>query len=59
MAPTNTRGMTYQMKENHISNLTEYFVEGVNVAFNCLKRSINIKYHLYKIGFQLQLCDIK
>ncbi len=36
MAPTNTRGMTYQMKEKHLSSLRNYFVEGVNIAFNHL-----------------------
>jgi hypothetical protein len=28
IAPTNTRGMTYQIKEKHLSNLREYFIGG-------------------------------
>jgi hypothetical protein len=36
MAPNNNRGMTYQNDEKHLTNLIEYFVGGVNVAFNCL-----------------------
>jgi hypothetical protein len=37
IAPTNTRGMTYQTKENHLNNLTEYFVGGVDTAFKRLR----------------------
>jgi hypothetical protein len=48
MAPTNTRGMTYQTKEKHLSNLIDYFVGGVTIASNCVKRLIHINYHLYK-----------
>ncbi len=37
MAPTNNRGMNYQTKEKDLNNLTEYFVGGINTAFNCIE----------------------
>ncbi len=38
MAPTNNRGMTYQTNKKHLTNLTEYFVGGFNIAFNYYTR---------------------
>jgi hypothetical protein len=34
MAPTNTKGMTYQMKEKHLNSLRKYFVGGVNISLS-------------------------
>ena len=36
IAPNNSKGMTYQTDETHLTSLTEYFVGGVSIAFNCL-----------------------
>jgi len=35
MAPNNNRGVTYQTKENHLTNLREYFIGVVKVAIYC------------------------
>jgi hypothetical protein len=36
LAPNNNRGMTYQKtNEKHLTNLLEYFVGVVYIAFNC------------------------
>jgi hypothetical protein len=37
MSPTNNRGMIDQTNEKHLRYLTEYFVRGVDIAFNCSK----------------------
>jgi hypothetical protein len=34
LAPNNKRGMTYQIDEKHLNNMSEYFVGVVNVVFN-------------------------
>ncbi len=34
--PINNRGVTYQIDGKHLTGLIEYFVWGVNIAFNLL-----------------------
>jgi hypothetical protein len=35
LAPNNNRGMTYQTDEKHLTNLLEYFVGVIIIAFYC------------------------
>ncbi len=34
LAPNNNRGVTYQIDEKHLNNMSEYFVRVVNIVFN-------------------------
>ena len=51
----NNWGMTYQTNEKYSTNLTEYFVGGVNIALNCLRDRLSLGITISKISFQLQL----
>jgi len=42
--PNNNRGVTHQTDEKHLNNMSEYFVEVVNVAFICYQSFCNT-YH--------------